>query len=1062
MGARGACGKALGYLLRNLCTLKTWDALSRLLLFPKYVLQMPARWGTKHRNSNLRSIIQRAQAIMEHPIPDLWAELNSSPLPRRSARKRTRPPSDGEAPDPYDEFLEGRLQSLIAEGALGKAAKHLVSEGIHEPGDPTVTAALRDLHPQPDNLPTFPDCPSWGECLLEDSGERRKLIKEAILSFPAGCAPGPSGLRPRHLQDILQGDQQGITSLLQGLALPTECCEMATFTSTAALFLCYASLIALKKPGNKVRPVAVGETLRRVVEKYLMALPQTKDAASRFLPHQYGLGLPRACESLGRSLQHTMDRADLPPDWAVLQVDVKNAFNAVDRTAVLKGISFHCPHLLPWAFLSLGVPSRLISQHGDLWSSQGVQQGSPLGPLFFNSAIHSIIRSCPSSLDWNVWYMDDGTFLGKAADLESALSFITAEFQTIGLEINLSKKTLWGPLTAPGNPLGPARSSILRTINHISFVPGSGVTLLGVPIHYPNDPTFVRTQIKNTLDTLRSLTSSLTTKLRDSQTQLALLRGCFSACKYTFLLRCTMSWEYRDLLAQADIVLKNGFQKIIGTQITDQQWTQVTLPYSHGGLGLQSPLQQAPAATIASIASWMDCADVQKPKLEPNGSLSHLHECLCWLLEQTEPTCQPLNDWIATSSVHPVDKDSKTQSWWQQKISDARRSRLVQDAPPRDAARLKCQNSALCSAWSRAPPSAALGTKIPRQRFQFMTRWHIGASILTPSSAGKPCPLCSAPLDIFGDHAVSCPKNHIWRRHFLAQDFLLRLGRAAGFQITREQSLSDSLKREADLLIQNWEGTTPLAIDLTIRHPGISDADKSLLRAEDEKRKGAARAAEAAGVLFEPLVFHVWGGLPSTGTSKQFFNTLLNRIAENRPGLDKERKVEEITEGLSCILMSQLAEQLLAVLSSSEIPVVPACSVPEFVDVYGNAVPGAPPPSSSQTTSSSRQALWAEPPPDIQPTESPSHPLPAPRGGPPPFLFPIPNRAFFRRPPGDPAPTTGGTPDDDLDLDGLEMNLDLVTGLTQNTSNLHLSIPIDPALQAAFNDIAHQVGLQPF
>ena len=204
------------------------------------------------------------------------------------------------------------------------------------------------------------------------------------------------------------------------------------------------------------------------------------------------------------------------------------------------------------------------------------------------------------------------------------------------------------------------------------------------------------------------------------------------------------------------------------------------------------------------------------------------------------------------------------------------------------------------------------------------------------------------------------------------------------------------------------------------------------------------------------------GGLPSTGTSKQFFNTLLNRIAENRPGLDKERKVEEITEGLSCILMSQLAEQLLAVLSSSEIPVVPACSVPEFVDVHGNAVPGAPPPSSTHSTSSSRQALWAEPPPDIQPVETTSHPLPAPRGGPPPFLFPIPNRAFFRRPPGDPAPSTGGTPDDDLDLDGLEMNLDLVSGLTQNTSSLHLSIPIDPALQAAFNDIASQVGLQPF
>ena len=316
-------------------------------------------------------------------------------------------------------------------------------------------------------------------------------------------------------------------------------------------------------------------------------------------------------------------------------------------------------------------------------------------------------------------------------------------------------------------------------------------------------------------------------------------------------------------------------------------------------------------------------------------------------------------------------------------------------------------------------------------------------------------------MDIFGDHAVSCPKNHIWRRHFLVQDFLLRLGRAAGLRITREQSLSDSLKREADLLIQNWEGTTPLAVDITIRHPGFSDADKSLLRAEDEKRKGAARAAEAAGTLFEPLVFHVWGGLPPTGTSKQFLNTLQNRIVENRPGLDKERKVEEITEGLSCILMSQLAEQLLAVLSSSEIPVVPACSVPEFVDAYGNSVPGAPPPSSSNHSSSSRQALWAEPPPDVQPNDPPTHPLPAPLpGGPPPFLFPLPTKAFFRKPPGgDPDPGGVGLSDDDLDLDLDNLdNIDLVSGLTQHTSNLQLAIPIDPMLQAAFDNIAYQVS----
>ena len=27
------------------------------------------------------------------------------------------------------------------------------------------------------------------------------------------------------------------------------------------------------------------------------------------------------------------------------------------------------------------------------------------------------VRSCPGSLDWNVWYMDDGTLLGRMPEL---------------------------------------------------------------------------------------------------------------------------------------------------------------------------------------------------------------------------------------------------------------------------------------------------------------------------------------------------------------------------------------------------------------------------------------------------------------------------------------------------------------------------------------------------------------------------------------------------------------------------------------------------------------------
>ena len=940
MGARASCGKSLGHLLRSLCVLRTWDSLQRLLLFAKWVLQPPPRWGRKHRMGNVRAIINRTTDILDRPLPELWSELNAQQMPRRSNRKRQRQ----DTLEQYDDVLEGQLQSLIGEGALGKAAKHLVSEGIHDPCDPKVLEILRLLHPQPPNGPTIPDCPTWGTCLEDDPGIRKQTLKTVIQSFPPGSAPGPSGLRPKHLQDILQGDQQGSTALLHGLAMLTESCETGNMPQTAATALCSASLIALKKPtGNRVRPVAVGETLRRVLEKYLMRLPQTQDSARNLQPHQFGLGFQNACEILGRSLQQFIDWSDPPEDWGILQIDLSNAFNAVDRSAVLKGVMGFCPHLLPWAIMSLQCPASLYSPFGELLSAQGVQQGSPLGPLFFTVAIHSIIKRCPANLDWNVWYMDDGTILGRKQTLIDTLNYLVQEFHKIGLETNLSKCTLWGPLT--NIPPGAGEPSILASVRHIPWTPESGTCLLGVPIHFPKNPSFLRTHFSKTLETVKNLCANLLHKLRDSQVQLAILRGCYSACKFTFLLRSTAATSCKDILRQADAILRDTFESLLGSPVSDHQWIQCTLSFATGGLGISSPLYQCAPATVAGMATWTEKSMAIRPNNAPTKGLWGAAEAISWLAEQIGPNCHPLSEWLQIGKMSPIEPDHMKQKWWSEKVSVSRRLALLQDAAPRDVVRLRCQTSPTASAWSRAPPSRGLGTKIPRDRYRIMLRWHLGLPILPPSSAGKGCPLCGKAMDIFGDHAVTCNRNNLWRRHFLLQDFLLRLLRAAGFQATREESLGGTDRREADILIQNWDGIKPLALDLTVRHtraPGLShsDPERVLLKAEEDKRKGAEPQASITNTSFEPLVLHTWSGVSTSGTSNATLKKVLQRIAENRPGLDRDQTLNDVTEGLSCILFTQIAEQLTNVLTSTEVPVIPACNLPDYVDEFGNEASG--------------------------------------------------------------------------------------------------------------------------
>ena len=125
----------------------------------------------------------------------------------------------------------------------------------------------------------------------EGQRARLKAIKQSILQFPLGSAVGPSGIRPQHLQDIIRKNA-GIAALL--LEALDEFCITAlrgTLPAEAAPYLHGAKLIPLKKPGAKmaVRPTAVGETLRRLVGKTIMASPAVQDAVTKMLPLQLGV-----------------------------------------------------------------------------------------------------------------------------------------------------------------------------------------------------------------------------------------------------------------------------------------------------------------------------------------------------------------------------------------------------------------------------------------------------------------------------------------------------------------------------------------------------------------------------------------------------------------------------------------------------------------------------------------------------------------------------------------------------------------------------------------------------
>lgn len=278
----------------------------------------------------------------QEDFEDLWQRSAPRRLPQRNLRASVNRLVDEEGEGTHraarDPFVN-RVCRLVGEGAYSKACKHLVSAGIFE-SHPRVLEKLRALHPQEDepdlsslrlaDAPTIP----WYED-AESVEARLRSLETLIGSFRPGSAAGPSGLKPGHIRDCLvDADTASKGEFLSALDKFVRMCVHGHLPVPAVPFLCSAHLIPLKKSEGatvddadlEIRPVAVGETLRRIVSKFLFKHPTVRSHARSLEPMQCGLGLPGACELIPLGTQALVSglHAMAPEEeWGVLQVDFR-------------------------------------------------------------------------------------------------------------------------------------------------------------------------------------------------------------------------------------------------------------------------------------------------------------------------------------------------------------------------------------------------------------------------------------------------------------------------------------------------------------------------------------------------------------------------------------------------------------------------------------------------------------------------------------------------------------------------------------------------------------------
>ena len=102
-------------------------------------------------------------------------------------------------------------------------------------------------------------------------------------------------------------------------------------------------------------------------------------------------------------------------DYALLQVDVCNAFNSVSRDAILRGCMAKVPSAYNWLRFCYGGPSPLFCQWRRFCESHvAIHQGDACGPLGFALGLDTALDQCETrALDWESWYLDDGHIVGN-------------------------------------------------------------------------------------------------------------------------------------------------------------------------------------------------------------------------------------------------------------------------------------------------------------------------------------------------------------------------------------------------------------------------------------------------------------------------------------------------------------------------------------------------------------------------------------------------------------------------------------------------------------------------
>ena len=632
-----------------------------------------------------------------------------------------------------------RLQTynrLLLQGELRRAIRFISDRDqatIYDPDSSTpggdiVLDVLHSKHPEQSqishtDLPHYPTVPELVPLQVTDED----------LSSTARHLHGAAGLGgtdAHTLKHWLFHFRQQSQLLRQSLCRLTEWManQLVPWAAIRALFS--NRLLAFAKPDGGVRPIAVGQIWRRLLAKIVIRLTG-EEATIACGSSQLCCGLAAGIEGGIHAAQQFWSQHAATPEFGFLQVDATNAFNQIDRTAMLWVTRHEWPRGALFVFNCYKHHALLVI-HGSthelqsLPSQTGVAQGCPLAMIVYGLTLLPIIRDLRQSFPrlLHIWYADDSNAAGTWAHLRRYWKELTRLGPKYGYLPN-GRKTI---LLVPPNQL-QAAANYKRTHN-LPFQLKTGSRFLG---GFLGDPS--------------QFDRWLSSKVTGWQSSLEALTAAFPAYPQSAFAGLQKSlqneWQFCQRVNPCEPEAFTALETVLSSHILPNLYGQqppqralTALPVKFSGLSIPRPTD---TCTYNLEVSKEVTKDLVTALLNPQTTFSlQDHQST---VAKARTTCSDaadvrheaaLESLISACTLPPTGPDEPA-------LADTPKQRLLRRAQ-------------LTGRFLTVYPSYANNTVLSTQEFRDRLLYRYG---MQPSDLPTTCDGCTKPFTV--DHAMSCP-----------------------------------------------------------------------------------------------------------------------------------------------------------------------------------------------------------------------------------------------------------------------------------------------------------------